>query len=123
MSVCPVMKSLNSPQEYWQVDRANTEVKIHKLQEELERVTLENRRLLERSPVSGERAGEEGIFDKIKKELERETGKRCWGKVTLGNCSGRNSSEEDGWVDELQLVTAEKFISERLRDMFMGGGR
>ncbi|XP_068615521.1 5-azacytidine-induced protein 2 [Brachionichthys hirsutus] len=44
-----VMKSLNSPQDYWQVDRVSTELKIHKLQEELERVTLENSRLLERS--------------------------------------------------------------------------
>ncbi|XP_058503951.1 5-azacytidine-induced protein 2 isoform X1 [Solea solea] len=43
-----VMKSLNSPQDYWQVDRVSTELKIHKLQEELERVTLENSRLLER---------------------------------------------------------------------------
>lgn len=46
------MKSLNSPQDYWQVDRVSTELKIHKLQEELERVTLENSRLLERSGVS-----------------------------------------------------------------------
>ncbi|XP_023263261.1 5-azacytidine-induced protein 2 isoform X3 [Seriola lalandi dorsalis] len=44
-----VMKSLNSPQDYWQVDTVSTEVKIHKLQEELERVTLENSRLVERS--------------------------------------------------------------------------
>lgn len=44
------MKSLNSPQDYWQVDRVNTELKIQK--EELERVTLENSRLLERSGVS-----------------------------------------------------------------------
>ncbi|XP_005743206.1 5-azacytidine-induced protein 2 isoform X1 [Pundamilia nyererei] len=44
-----VMKSLNSSQDSWQVERINTELKIHKLQEELERVTLENNRLLERS--------------------------------------------------------------------------
>ncbi|XP_060907012.1 5-azacytidine-induced protein 2 isoform X1 [Labrus mixtus] len=44
-----VMKSLNSPQDYWQVDRVSTEQKIHKLQDELERMTLENSRLLERS--------------------------------------------------------------------------
>ncbi|XP_054477700.1 5-azacytidine-induced protein 2 isoform X2 [Anoplopoma fimbria] len=44
-----VMKSLNSPQDYWQVDSVGTDLKIHKLQEELERVTLENNRLLERS--------------------------------------------------------------------------
>lgn len=49
---CAVMKSLNSPQDYWQVDRVSTELKIHKLQEELERVTLENSRLLDRSGVS-----------------------------------------------------------------------
>lgn len=47
-----VMKSLNSSQDSWQVERINTELKIHKLQEELERVTLENNRLLERSAVS-----------------------------------------------------------------------
>lgn len=46
------MKRMNSPQDYWQVDRVSTELKIHKLQEELERVTLENSRLLERSGVS-----------------------------------------------------------------------
>ncbi|XP_056142723.1 5-azacytidine-induced protein 2 isoform X3 [Lampris incognitus] len=43
-----VMKSLNSPQDYWNVDRANSELKIHQLQEELERLTLENSKLLER---------------------------------------------------------------------------
>lgn len=49
METSQVMKSLNSPQDYWQVDRVSTELKIHKLQEELEKVTLENSRLLERS--------------------------------------------------------------------------
>ncbi|XP_029360251.1 5-azacytidine-induced protein 2 isoform X2 [Echeneis naucrates] len=49
METSQVMKSLNSPHDYWQVDRVSTELKIHKLQEELERVTLENSRLLERS--------------------------------------------------------------------------
>lgn len=49
MDVSQVMKSLNSPQEYLTVDRATTELKIHKLQEELERVTLENSRLMEKS--------------------------------------------------------------------------
>ncbi|XP_011483346.1 5-azacytidine-induced protein 2 isoform X1 [Oryzias latipes] len=44
-----VMKSLNSPQDFWQVEMVNTEMQIHKLQEELERVTLENSRLLEKS--------------------------------------------------------------------------
>uniref|UniRef100_A0A3B4BB01 Uncharacterized protein n=1 Tax=Periophthalmus magnuspinnatus TaxID=409849 RepID=A0A3B4BB01_9GOBI len=52
METSQVMKSLNSPQDYWQVDRVSTELKIHKLQEELEKVTLENSRLLERSGVS-----------------------------------------------------------------------
>lgn len=46
------MESLNSSQDYWQMDRVSTDLKIHKLQEELERVTLENSRLLERSGVS-----------------------------------------------------------------------
>ncbi|XP_029958506.1 5-azacytidine-induced protein 2 isoform X2 [Salarias fasciatus] len=49
MDISQVMKSLNSPQDYWQVDRASSELKIIKLQEELERVTLENSRLLEKS--------------------------------------------------------------------------
>ncbi|XP_028280678.1 5-azacytidine-induced protein 2 isoform X2 [Parambassis ranga] len=49
METSQVMKSLNSPQDYWQVDRVSIDPKIHKLQEELERVTLENSRLLERS--------------------------------------------------------------------------
>lgn len=63
--VCPVMKSLNSPQDYWQVDRVSTELKIHKLQEELERVTLENSRQLERS----------GVREGGEKELERGRGR------------------------------------------------
>ncbi|KAF3840045.1 hypothetical protein F7725_018762 [Dissostichus mawsoni] len=37
METSQVMKSLNSPQDYWQVDRVSTEMKIHKLQEELEK--------------------------------------------------------------------------------------
>lgn len=49
------MKSLNSPQDYWQVNRVATELKIHKLQEELDRVTLENSRLLEKNGVSEDR--------------------------------------------------------------------
>ncbi|XP_042278595.1 5-azacytidine-induced protein 2 [Thunnus albacares] len=49
METSQVMKSLNSPQDYWQLDKVSTELKIHKLQEELERVTLENSRQLERS--------------------------------------------------------------------------
>lgn len=49
---CAVMKSLNSSQDYWQMDRVSSEHKIDKLQEELERVTLENNRLLERGVVS-----------------------------------------------------------------------
>ncbi|XP_056142722.1 5-azacytidine-induced protein 2 isoform X2 [Lampris incognitus] len=48
METSQVMKSLNSPQDYWNVDRANSELKIHQLQEELERLTLENSKLLER---------------------------------------------------------------------------
>ncbi|KAM6935844.1 5-azacytidine-induced protein 2 isoform 2-T2 [Lycodopsis pacificus] len=49
METSQVMKSLNSSQDYWQVDSISTDLQIHKLQEELERVTLENSRLLERS--------------------------------------------------------------------------
>lgn len=52
---CAVMKSLNSSQDYWQMDRVSSEHKIDKLQEELERVTLENNRLLERGVVSDDR--------------------------------------------------------------------
>nr|XP_020452537.1 5-azacytidine-induced protein 2 [Monopterus albus] len=49
METSQVMKSLNSPQDYWQVDRVSTELKILKLQEELDKVMLENSRLLEKS--------------------------------------------------------------------------
>ena len=65
--MCQVMKSLNSPQDYWKVEMVSTEIQIHKLQEELERVTLENSRLLERSTVSvdGRRTTGKGqIFEK-----------------------------------------------------------
>uniref|UniRef100_A0A1A8RIZ1 5-azacytidine induced 2 n=1 Tax=Nothobranchius rachovii TaxID=451742 RepID=A0A1A8RIZ1_9TELE len=44
-----VMKSLNSPLDSWQMERASTELQIRNLQDELERVTLENSRLLETS--------------------------------------------------------------------------
>ncbi|XP_030638487.1 5-azacytidine-induced protein 2 [Chanos chanos] len=44
METSQVMKSLNSTNDYWQVDRVS-EVKIHSLQEELEKVRLECRRL------------------------------------------------------------------------------
>ncbi|XP_077576617.1 5-azacytidine-induced protein 2 [Stigmatopora nigra] len=47
METSQVMKSLNSPQDYWQMDCISAEQKILKLQEELERLTLENRRQLE----------------------------------------------------------------------------
>ncbi|XP_061919457.1 5-azacytidine-induced protein 2 isoform X1 [Entelurus aequoreus] len=49
METSQVMKSLNSPQDYWQVNCATAEHKIYKLQEELEKLTLENSRHLERS--------------------------------------------------------------------------
>ncbi|KAJ8013382.1 hypothetical protein DPEC_G00052690 [Dallia pectoralis] len=45
METSQVMKSLTSTQDYWQVDRVNSELKIHTLQEELERMTMENSRL------------------------------------------------------------------------------
>ncbi|XP_013858848.1 5-azacytidine-induced protein 2 isoform X2 [Austrofundulus limnaeus] len=41
-----VMRSLNNPLDSWQVERADTELQILKLQEEIERVTMENDRLL-----------------------------------------------------------------------------
>ncbi|XP_037533019.1 5-azacytidine-induced protein 2 [Nematolebias whitei] len=44
-----VMKSLNNPLDSWQVERVDSELQIRKLQEEIERVTLENDRLLETS--------------------------------------------------------------------------
>lgn len=50
-----VMKSLNNPLDSWQVERVDSELQIRKLQEEIERVTLENDRLLETSKVSEER--------------------------------------------------------------------
>ncbi|XP_026149159.1 5-azacytidine-induced protein 2 isoform X2 [Mastacembelus armatus] len=49
METSQVMKSMNSSQDYWQVDRVTAELKICKLQEDLDRLTLENSRLLERS--------------------------------------------------------------------------
>ncbi|XP_054897996.1 5-azacytidine-induced protein 2 [Poeciliopsis prolifica] len=49
METTQVMKSLNSPQDCWQLERVDTEQQIRKLQEDLERVMLENSRLLERS--------------------------------------------------------------------------
>ncbi|XP_075868603.1 5-azacytidine-induced protein 2 isoform X2 [Nelusetta ayraudi] len=44
-----VMKSMNSRQDYWQGDRTGAELKIRTLQDELERITLEKSRVLERS--------------------------------------------------------------------------
>lgn len=49
---CAVMKSMNSRQDYWQGDRTGAELKIRTLQDELERITLEKSRVLERSVVS-----------------------------------------------------------------------
>ncbi|XP_041649305.1 5-azacytidine-induced protein 2 isoform X2 [Cheilinus undulatus] len=49
METSQVMRSMNNSLDYWQVDRVSTEQKIHKLQDELERMTLENSRLQERS--------------------------------------------------------------------------
>ncbi|XP_072548677.1 5-azacytidine-induced protein 2 [Salminus brasiliensis] len=40
-----VMKSLNETQDYWQVERSSSEVQIHTLQEELDRLRLENSQL------------------------------------------------------------------------------
>lgn len=64
LCVDEVMKSLNSPQDYWKVEMASTDIQIHRLQEELEKVTLENSRLLERSTVSegGRKALERGRY-------------------------------------------------------------
>ncbi|CAL8289459.1 unnamed protein product [Merluccius merluccius] len=58
METSQVMKSLNSPQDYWQVEGAHSELQIHKLQAELERVTLENGKLLERCGVRRTSAGQ-----------------------------------------------------------------
>ncbi|XP_061529933.1 5-azacytidine-induced protein 2 [Phycodurus eques] len=50
METSQVMKSLNSPQDYWQMDCVSAERKIYKLREELESLTVENnRQLLEMS--------------------------------------------------------------------------
>uniref|UniRef100_A0AAZ3QZ97 5-azacytidine induced 2 n=1 Tax=Oncorhynchus tshawytscha TaxID=74940 RepID=A0AAZ3QZ97_ONCTS len=51
METSQVMKSLTSTQDYWQVDRINSELKMHTLQEELERMTLEKNRLQEHCGV------------------------------------------------------------------------
>lgn len=69
------MKSMNSPQGYWQGDQVSTDLKIHKLQEELQRVTLENSKLLEKSGVSDgwvkELTGYEGDSRKERREDKR----------------------------------------------------
>ncbi|XP_010891042.1 5-azacytidine-induced protein 2 [Esox lucius] len=57
METSQVMKSLTSTQDYWQVDRVNSELKIHTLQEELERMTLENSRLQGHCGDSAETSG------------------------------------------------------------------
>ncbi|XP_051920750.1 5-azacytidine-induced protein 2 isoform X1 [Hippocampus zosterae] len=49
METSQVMKSLNSPLDYWQMDCVSAERKILQLQEELERMTLENSKQLEMS--------------------------------------------------------------------------
>lgn len=46
-----VMKSLKNAPDYWEVDKVNSELKIHTLQEELERTQLQCRRLQEKSQV------------------------------------------------------------------------
>ncbi|XP_036414692.1 5-azacytidine-induced protein 2 [Colossoma macropomum] len=45
METSQVMKSLTETQDYWQVERSSSEVQIHTLQEELDRLRLENSRL------------------------------------------------------------------------------
>ncbi|XP_058603220.1 5-azacytidine-induced protein 2 isoform X2 [Onychostoma macrolepis] len=42
METSQVMKSLTDTADYWQVDRRSSEMKIHSLQEQLERLQLEN---------------------------------------------------------------------------------
>uniref|UniRef100_A0A8C1MVK4 5-azacytidine induced 2 n=1 Tax=Cyprinus carpio TaxID=7962 RepID=A0A8C1MVK4_CYPCA len=42
METSQVMKSLTDPADYWQVDKRSSEMKIHSLQEHLERLQLEN---------------------------------------------------------------------------------
>uniref|UniRef100_A0A8C2HPG3 5-azacytidine induced 2 n=1 Tax=Cyprinus carpio TaxID=7962 RepID=A0A8C2HPG3_CYPCA len=42
METSQVMKSLTDTADYWQVDRCSSEMKIHSLQEQLERLQLEN---------------------------------------------------------------------------------
>ena len=85
--VCAVMRSLNSPQDYWQVDRVSTELKIHKLQEELDRVTLENGRLLERSGVS-----ESGKTELKRQERITDKGGRAGGNKIRG--AGESSTDK-----------------------------
>ncbi|XP_055760881.1 5-azacytidine-induced protein 2 [Salvelinus fontinalis] len=57
METSQVMKSLTSSQDYWQVDRINSELKVHTLQEELKRMTLEKNRLQE---PCGDSSGTDG---------------------------------------------------------------
>ncbi|KAJ3598095.1 hypothetical protein NHX12_001609 [Muraenolepis orangiensis] len=49
METSQVMKSLSSPQDYWQGEGAASQHHIHQLQAQLERLTLENSQLLEQS--------------------------------------------------------------------------
>uniref|UniRef100_A0A3B4YWL5 5-azacytidine induced 2 n=1 Tax=Stegastes partitus TaxID=144197 RepID=A0A3B4YWL5_9TELE len=80
METSQVMKSLNSSQDYWQVDRVSPELKIHKLQEELERVTLENSRLLERNFLTTQRSMQQTYkalcceVTRLHSELKHQTG-------------------------------------------------
>lgn len=115
---CAVMKSMNSRQDYWQGDRAGAELKIRTLQEELERMTLEKSRVLERSVVS----------ESCKKELGQERwGRRGWGgtrrettdlpKVFAGETEEREARNlvPSRWIEARKLRTGERGGDRRVR--------
>ena len=65
-----VMKSLKNAPDYWEVDKVNSELKIHTLQEELERTQLECRRLQEKGQVGRSRLSVCSVLSFFHSELK-----------------------------------------------------
>ncbi|CAL8337516.1 unnamed protein product [Gadus morhua 'NCC'] len=107
METSQVMKSLTSPQDYWQVEGANSELQIHKLQLELERVTLENGKLLERYGEPHGLNGPDSDQDSdVAYNISRCT--RCC--AVRSPASTQNSSTNHGWsgISDRCSTTTEK---------------
>ncbi|XP_051575361.1 5-azacytidine-induced protein 2-like isoform X2 [Myxocyprinus asiaticus] len=62
METSQVMKSLNNTADYWQVDRSNSEMKIVSLEEQLERLQLENDTLHKLCRTAGHDDSENGVL-------------------------------------------------------------